>query len=117
MGKILIAYWSGTGHTEAMMSAIADGIKEAGAEVDIMGPGEYDAAQAAAYDKLVLGCPAMGDEQLEEDDFEPFFSALESKLSGKKVGQLLDDGLAIKASSDVNVDQVCKEWGKRVVAF
>lgn len=142
MGKILIAYWSGTGHTEAMMSAIADGIKEAGAEVDIMGPGEYDAAQAAAYDKLVLGCPAMGDEQLEEDDFEPFFSALESKLSGKKVGlfgsfdwnegqwivdwgyrvsnrggQLLDDGLAIKASSDVDVDQVCKEWGKKVVAF
>ncbi len=141
MEKILIAYWSGTGHTESMMEAIAAGIREVGGEVDIMGPGDYDVDKAASYSKLLLGCPAMGDEQLEEVDFEPFFTALESKLSGKKVGlfgsydwndgqwildwgyrvsnrgaQLFDDGLAIKASSDVNVQQVGKEWGKQFAA-
>lgn len=142
MERILVAYWSGTGHTEAMMEAIAAGIKEADGEVDIMGPGDYDVEKAAAYQKILLGCPAMGDEQLEEDDFEPFFSALESKLAGKKIGlfgsydwndgqwivdwgyrasnkngQLFDDGLAIKASSDVDVQQTCKDWGKKFAAF
>ncbi len=34
----------------------------------------------------LLGCPAMGDEVLEEGDFEPFISDLESSLKGKKVG-------------------------------
>ena len=28
----------------------------------------------------------MGDEQLEEDEFEPFFEDVEGDLSGKKVG-------------------------------
>ena len=41
---------------------------------------------AAGYDALALGCPAIGAEVLEEAEFEPFFSALEGKLSGKKVG-------------------------------
>lgn len=142
MEQILVAYWSGTGHTEAMMEAIVAGIREAGAEVEIMGPSDYNVEKAITYQKILLGCPAMGDEQLEEDDFEPFFSALESKLDGKKVGlfgsfdwndgqwivdwgyrvsnrkgQLFDDGLAIKASSDVNVQQTCQEWGKNFVAF
>ncbi|MGN0631775.1 MAG: DUF3793 family protein [Ruminococcus sp.] len=31
------------------------------------------------------GCPAMGAEVLEEDEFEPFFSAIEGSLNGKKV--------------------------------
>ena len=30
------------------------------------------AADAAKYDRLALGCPSMGDEVLEEMEFEPF---------------------------------------------
>lgn len=37
-------------------------------------------------DALLFGCPAMGAEELEETEFEPFFSAIEGKLAGKKVG-------------------------------
>ncbi len=36
MDKIAVVYWSGTGNTEAMASAVADGIKEAGAEAVVM---------------------------------------------------------------------------------
>lgn len=35
MSKIAVVYWSGTGNTEAMANLIADGIKEAGAEVEV----------------------------------------------------------------------------------
>ena len=44
-----------------------------------------DVDKALSFDVLALGCPAMGDEELEEGEFEPFFSDLEGKLSGKKV--------------------------------
>lgn len=37
------------------------------------------------YDKIAFGCPAMGDEVLEEGEFDPFFSSIEGKLGGKKV--------------------------------
>lgn len=31
MGKVSIVYWSGTGNTEAMAAAMAEGAKDAGA--------------------------------------------------------------------------------------
>lgn len=34
----------------------------------------------------VYGCPAMGSEELEEGEFEPFFASAEGKLGGKKIG-------------------------------
>ena len=37
------------------------------------------------FDAIAFGCPSMGAEQLEEDEFEPMFTACESKLSGKKI--------------------------------
>ena len=37
------------------------------------------------FDAIAFGCPCMGAEQLEEDEFEPMFTACESKLSGKKI--------------------------------
>lgn len=77
MSKIAVVYWSGTGNTETMAGAVAEGAREAGAEVEEI--------QAAGYDALAFGCPAMGDESLEEDEFEPMFEAVEGSLSGKKV--------------------------------
>ncbi len=85
MGKIGVIYWSGTGNTEAMAELIAKGIKSVTLDCDVYTVSEITAADAAEYDKLVLGCPAMGSEELEEDEFEPFMAELEGKLSGKKV--------------------------------
>ena len=85
MSKMAVIYWSQTGNTEAMAGAITEGAKDAGAEVQLFHVSEISADDAAAYDLLALGCPAMGAEVLEEEEFEPFFTALEPKLGGKAV--------------------------------
>ena len=85
MSKIAVVYWSGTGNTEAMANAVLEGVKEVGAEGELLNCGEFDAAKVADYDAIAFGCPSMGAEQLEEDEFEPMFTACEAKLSGKKI--------------------------------
>ena len=82
---IPVIFWTGSGNTQTMAIAIADGIKAAGAEADMKLVSEATVDEAAAADKLALGCPAMGAEVLEESEFEPFFAELEGQLSGKKV--------------------------------
>ena len=80
-----VIYWSGTGNTQAMAEAIGKGIADAGQEVVVKSVSEISADEAAAFDKLALGCADMGAEQLEEMEFQPFYEALQPKLSGKKV--------------------------------
>lgn len=83
--KTAVIYWSGTGNTEAMANAVAEGAKSAGAEVVLLTPSEVDAATLDSFDTIAFGCPSMGSEQLEEEEFEPMFSACEAKLNGKKI--------------------------------
>lgn len=78
--KTVVIYWSGTGNTEAMAKAVAEG---AGAELFTVS--EFSGS-VDDYDAVAFGCPAMGAEMLEEDEFEPFFTEIEGRLSGKKVG-------------------------------
>ena len=85
MSKIAVVYWSGTGNTETMAGAVADGAKAAGAEAVLMTSAEFSADMMDSYDAVAFGCPAMGAEVLEEDEFAPMFEACESKLKGKKI--------------------------------
>lgn len=101
MSKSAVIYWSGTGNTEAMAQAVLDGLNGAGEDAALFSADSVRAADAAQYDKLALGCPAMGAEVLEESVFEPFFTELEPLLSGKKIalfgsyGWATDSGCAI----------------------
>ena len=83
--KVSIVYWSGTGNTEAMANAVLEGAKSAGAEAELL-PVAAASPDVLASDAVLFGCPAMGSEELEESEFEPFFSSIESSLAGKKVG-------------------------------
>ena len=83
--KAAVIYFSSTGNTEAMANAVVEGAKNAGAEVDLIEVADASVDAALGYDVLALGCSAMGDEELDEADMEPFFAELEGKLSGKKV--------------------------------
>lgn len=85
MSKTAIIYWSGTGNTEAMANAIFDGAKEVNADTKLFSVDQITADEAKDYNNLILGCPAMGAEELEEGEFEPFFAELEVNLSGKNV--------------------------------
>ena len=86
MSKVAIVFWSGTGNTEAMADAVAEGAKGAGAEVMVFGPSDFDKDMVKEYDGIAFGCPAMGAEVLEEMEFEPMFTDVERALSGKKIG-------------------------------
>lgn len=86
MSKIAVVFWSGTGNTETMASAVAEGARGAGAEVEEIQAADFSADALAGFDAVAFGCPAMGDESLEEDEFEPMFESVEDELSGKKVG-------------------------------
>ncbi|MDR0561923.1 MAG: flavodoxin domain-containing protein, partial [Spirochaetaceae bacterium] len=74
MKNLLIAYWSSSGNTEAMAKEIAESAKGAGAEVSLKTVGEVTPAMVKAADALAFGCPAMGDEVLEESEVEPFIA-------------------------------------------
>ena len=85
MSKVAVVYWSSTGNTEAMANAVADGIREKGGEAVLHTCEDFDGSKVAEYDAIAFGCPAMGDEVLEESEFEPFFTAIEGALSGKTI--------------------------------
>lgn len=85
MSKVAVVYWSGTGNTEQMAQQVAEGAKQAGAEVSLFSSAEFGADQMDAYDAVAFGCPSMGSEQLEESEFDPMFQDCRAKLNGKKI--------------------------------
>ena len=143
MNKIAIVFWSGTGNTETMANYIAEGVRAAGGEAALLGPGDFSASQFSAYSAVAFGCPAMGSEVLEEAEFEPMFSALEGSLGGKRIalfgsygwgdGQwmrdwckrcddtgasLLDEnGLMVNEAPDAESEEACKELGRKLAAW
>lgn len=142
MEKAIIVYWSGTGNTEIMADAIKEGMEERYSDVTIVEVFDTTIEEVLKYDKIALGCPSMGLEELEEEDFEPFMQKLELNLKGKKValfgsygwGQaewippweervieagaiLFENGLAINSTPSSNEEAVCIEFGVRFANF
>lgn len=136
MEKIAVIYWSGTGNTEAMANAIGEGIDSAGAQADIFAVSNFKTDTFDSYKKIAFGCAAMGDEVLEESEFEPFFCDVESKLGNKKVAlfgsygwgdgkwmrdweeripnaALFEEGLIVNGMPTGNTKQECIDFGKR----
>ena len=84
--SISIVYWRGTGNTEAMANALADGIREAGGEAALITVDSAGAEALASEEVFALGCPSMGAEELEESEMEPFVMEVESFAQGKQIG-------------------------------
>ena len=85
MAKVAVVYWSGSGNTEAMANAVAEGAKEKGADVSLFFCSDFNEGMVGDYDAIAFGCPAMGAEVLEKAEFEPMFTACGSKLGGKNI--------------------------------
>ena len=135
--SISVVYWSGTGNTESMADAVAQGAKGKGAEVKLFTPDSFNSSMVDEFDAIAFGCPAMGAEQLEESEFEPMFAGLEGSLNGKKValfgsygwgdGQWMrdwcerakedgaqlfsDEGLICNETPDDDVQAACRKLG------
>ena len=91
MSKIAVVFWSGTGNTEAMANAVAEGAASKGAEVETIQAADFSATNVSGYDALAFGCPAMGSEELEEGEFQPM---------GANFGIVPPLGLKIKDKRD-----------------
>lgn len=142
MANILLVFWSGTGNTEIMAEKIKEGMEKAGAQVDFRTVDAVDPSEIANFDKIMFGCPSMGVETLEEDEFEPFFEAVEAGLSGKKValfgsygwgegewmdawvertqatGALLfEEGFKVNSTPSSEEEEKCIEFGENFVKF
>ena len=77
--SISVVYWSGTGNTQAMAEAIGEGIESAGAQANVISVDQASVDALAEEDVFALGCSAMGAEELEESEMEPFVAELEGK--------------------------------------
>jgi len=143
MSKAAVIYWSQTGNTQQMAQAVADGITQSGMECDLLEVSAVTPEQALEYEKLALGCPAMGAEVLEESEFEPFFTQLEGQLGGRKMalfgsygwgdGQWMRDwvertqnaganlvgeeGLIVNEVPDADALEACKQLGAKLAAY
>ena len=53
--KLAVVYWSGTGNTEMMAKAMAEGAKAAGTEVELLTPDFFLASKLAEF-VVVLDC-------------------------------------------------------------
>ena len=129
MNKAVI-YWSGTGNTEAMAKAVAEG-----AGVDAQTVSQFS-GNVEELDAIALGCPAMGAEQLEEAEYQPMWDEVKGELSGKKVAlfgsygwgdgewmrtwedeakeagaELVAEGLMINGAPDDDGEADCKALG------
>ena len=133
-----IVYYSASGNTEKMANLIAEGIANGGKTAEVINVSNANANIFDNEEIVILGCPAMGDEVLEENEFEPFVEEISSKISGKKValfgsygwgdGQwmrdwqermeslgctLIDDGLIIQYEPEDNSSE-CIELGMTI---
>ena len=116
MSQAAVVYWSGTGNTEAMAQAVAQGMTAAGAEAVLLTPDQVQAGDLNAYDAIAFGCPAMGSEVLEECEFEPMFSGCKNRLGGTSVALFGSYGWGDgewmrsweKDCDDVGINLVCE---------
>ena len=81
--KTAVIYWSGTGNTEAMARAGAEGMTAAGMEAVLLTPAEVQPGDLNTYDAIAFGCPAMGSAVLEEMEFQPMFDACKHSLHAR----------------------------------
>lgn len=142
MSKAVVVFWSGTGNTEIMAHKIKEGLEAGNYEVDILEVFEALVDEVLEYDKIAFGCSSMGIEELEEEEFEPFFEEIESKLGDKKIAlfgsygwgdgewmdyweervlgngsNLFERGLKINTTPSTEEEEECVEYGKRFAEF
>ena len=143
LNQVAIIYWSGTGNTEKMARCVAEGVAAAGGTAELLLPGKVQPAALGDFQVWAFGCPAMGDEVLEETEFAPMFEVLEGALAGRKTalfgsygwgdGQWLRDwaqrctaagaalyeqpGLMIHEAPDAEGEEACRELGRKLAAW
>jgi flavodoxin I len=136
MKKVMIIYWSGTGNTEEMAKAVAEGASNNQVEVSLLSVEQVTMGMVEQADAIGMGCPSMGAEVLEESVMEPFVASIQNLVKGKPMvlfgsygwgngewmedwvsrmkeygATLLEEGLIISNGPDANGIAECKALG------
>ena len=95
--KTLILYYTRSGHTLEAANAVAEGIRAAGSEADVVMARDLDPASLAGYDGLIVGSPCYYG-LFASGVAGPITKALQAlepdALSGKRCG-----GIAVQAAT------------------
>ncbi len=105
MNSVAIVYWSGTGNTEAMADLVAEGVGQAGGNAEVIQCSSFSSDQIDSYDVIAFGCPAMGNEELEDMEFLPMYDEVEPVLGDKPI--------ALFGSYDWNNGEWMDYWKER----
>lgn len=142
MKKVSVIYWSGSGNTQKMAEAVAEGAKAQGVQVSTVRVENASAADVFEANAVAMGCPSMGAEVLEEDYMEPFIAEMEKgELGGKPLAlfgsydwgdgewmrnwqermkvckfDVIEEGLIARNEPGDNELQLCRELGMRLAA-
>ena len=88
--KVLILYYTRTGHTLEAAQAAAEGIRSAGSEAALIPLNEFEAADLTAADALIVGSPCWAGSMTPMGIALPMYRALkdlpETAASGKRCG-------------------------------
>ncbi|MBP2657377.1 MAG: flavodoxin [Firmicutes bacterium] len=140
MKKVTVIFWSGTGNTNMMAEAIAQGVLSTEASLSLLSVEQASRDDILQADAVAFGCPAMGDEVLEESEMEPFIDSLaDGSLKGKPVvlfgsydwgdgkwmrdweermnkhgAKLVSPGLIIQNTPEQNGLAQCQKLGKKL---
>ena len=82
---IKIIYWTGTGNTGNMAKYIAEGIVQGKREVEIKEVANANEQDLEEAELIVLGCPAMGSEEIDDTEMLTFIEEVQTMFNGKKI--------------------------------
>lgn len=137
---IKVIYWTGTGNTQKMAENIVCGVKEAGKRIELLEVSNATDQDIIDAEILVLGCPAMGSEELEDSEVIPFIENNAALMQGKKMalfgsygwgaGEWMDnwkeqmislganlvaEPLIVNEFTDGQDETICNDYGKKIV--
>lgn len=118
MEKIIIICCSMTGNTEEMADAIAEGVREAGAEPVIRDIMDAEASELEQYDGIFIGAYTWGEGDL-PDEFLDFFEGMNDlDLSGRSAAAFGsgDTSYDIYCGAVDQVEEKLKERGAAILA-
>lgn len=135
-----IIFYSGTGNTEKMAELIGQGIESTGKKAELIKIQSASVNDIKDEEVIVFGCPAYGDENLEESYVEPFMDEIDGLITGKKVAlfgsygwgdgewmrnweeriksmgaELVKEGLTVNEAPDD--EEECINFGKEIAAI
>lgn len=139
--KITIIYWTSTGNTEKMAKLIESGLKatRSNDEIVVKRVDSSSPTDLLESDMVVLGCSAMGVEEIDSSEMEPFILVNKELFNNKPIalfgsygwgdgewmesweammdkigGKRRIESLIINETPDGQTETECIEFGQRI---